>query len=220
MLTGSWPSPAGGEQYALSFDQQRSARVLVIPALFDEANKLRHFTVEVMRRLDAGGVDSILPDLPGTNESLAPLAEQTLTGWRAAVEAAADHFGATHVLTLRGGALLDPGTLSGVHYASVAGASLLRGLIRVQLLSDKEAGLPTTRDDLVARVGTEGAALAGYHLGPAMVQKLGSATAPEGPTIEVKQADIGGPGLWLRAEPAFDPDQADKLAALVLEQVR
>ena len=220
MLTGSWPSPAGGDEFVLSFDQQRKVRVLVIPALFDEANKLRHFTVEVMRRLDAGGVDCMLPDLPGTNESLAPLAEQTLTGWRLAMDAAAKEFGATHVLTLRGGALLAPGTLPGLHYAAVAGASLLRGLIRIQLLINKEAGLSTTREELSARAESGGATLAGYHLGAAMAQELAGASLPEGLATEVKQADIGGGGLWLRAEPAFDPGQADKLAAILLEQVR
>ncbi|MEL1250127.1 hypothetical protein [Aurantiacibacter gilvus] len=219
MLTGSWPSPAGGDEFALSFDQQRDKRVLVIPALFDESNKLRHFTVEVMRRLDTGGVDSMLPDLPGTNESLAPLTEQTVSGWRAAVEAAASHFKATHVLTLRGGTLLDPGTLPGLRYASVGGTALLRGLVRVQLLSDKEADLTTTRDELVARAESQGAQLAGYDLGPAMVRELAEAEAPDGPATEVKQAEMGGAGLWLRAEPAFDADQADALAALMLEQV-
>lgn len=218
MLTCRWPSPAGGEEYALSFDQQRSVRVLVIPALFDEANKLRHFTVEVMRRLDYAGVESMLPDLPGTNESLAPLAEQTLAGWREAMAAAARHFAATHVLTLRGGALLDPGTLPGLRLAAVNGATQLRGLVRIQLLSDKEAGLTTTREALMARANAEGATLAGYRLSAAMVQELEAASAPTSPAIGVTQGELGGPGLWLRAEPAHDAAQADALAALVLEQ--
>lgn len=220
MLTGSWPSPAGGEEYALSFDQQRDKRVLVIPALFDEANKLRRFTVEVLRRLDAGGVDCMLPDVPGTNESLAPLAEQTLNGWRDCIAAGANHFGATHILALRGGALLDPDTLPGVHYASVAGASLLRGLLRVQVLSEKEAGLATTREELAARAEAEGAILAGYNLGATMVRELAEASAPEGRAVKVEQTTLGGAGLWLRAEPAFDAAQADALAARVLEQTR
>ena len=61
----------------------------MLPAWFDEGNKLRHFTVEVMRRLDGAGIDSFLPDLPGCNESLAPLEQQTLESWRTeAAEAA------------------------------------------------------------------------------------------------------------------------------------
>ena len=34
---------------------------------------MRRLTVEVMRRLDAAGIDCFLPDLPGCNESLQPL---------------------------------------------------------------------------------------------------------------------------------------------------
>lgn len=220
MLTGSWPSPAGGEEYALGFDRQRAVRVLVIPALFDESNKLRHFTVEVMRRLDAGGVDCFLPDLPGTNESLAPLAEQTLAGWREAMSSAAKHFRATHVLTLRAGALLDPGDLPGLRHAPLNGTTLMRGLVRVQLLSDKEAGLGTTRDDLIERARSEGATLAGYPFDAAMIRDLETATPPESAAVDVTQGELGGAGLWLRAEPAHDPAQADALAALVLEQVQ
>src|SRR5690606_7125640 len=101
-------SGSGGEGYALAFDHGRSARLLVLPALFDEANKLRHFTVEVMRRLDRAGIDCFLPDLPGCNESLAPLEAQTLTGWREAAGKAANRFAATHALTVRGSALCAP----------------------------------------------------------------------------------------------------------------
>src|SRR5690606_34249762 len=80
-VIAGWPA-ADGEEYALAFDEGREARLLVLPALFDEANKLRRFSAEVMRRLDAAGIDTLLPDLPGCNESLAPLEGQTLAGWR------------------------------------------------------------------------------------------------------------------------------------------
>ena len=89
MITG-WPTPQGREEYAVAFDRGRERRVLVLPAWFDESNKLRRQSIEVMRRLDAAGVDSMLPDLPGCNESEAPLGEQTLEGWRAAAQAAGE----------------------------------------------------------------------------------------------------------------------------------
>src|SRR5690606_13943847 len=102
VIPAVWPCPLpqGGlaDEYALTVDRARPARVLIIPALFDEANRLRRFTVELMRRLDSAGIDSALPDLPGTNESLQPLDAQTGDGWRAATAAAAAHFAATHVL--------------------------------------------------------------------------------------------------------------------------
>ncbi|MGN6498040.1 MAG: hypothetical protein ACTHK5_12010, partial [Tsuneonella sp.] len=80
---------------ALAFDRAREHRLMVLPALFDEANKLRRQTIEVMRRLDLSGIDSMLPDLPGCNESLQSLAIQTPTTWREAMAGAATHFGAT-----------------------------------------------------------------------------------------------------------------------------
>ena len=83
---------------ALAFDQFRRWRLLIVPALFEESNRMRRFTVEVMRRLDNAGVDSFLPDLPGCNESLQLLQDQTPHSWRTAVAAAAVHFRASHVL--------------------------------------------------------------------------------------------------------------------------
>jgi hypothetical protein len=44
-------------------------RLLIVPALFDEGNRMRRLTVEVMRRLAASGIASVLPDLPGLQES-------------------------------------------------------------------------------------------------------------------------------------------------------
>ena len=112
---------ATGEELLVAFDQVRSVRVLVCPAWFDEANKLRRFTVEVMRRLDKAWIDSFLPDLPGCNDSLAPLEVQTLAGWKAGMTSAAHFFRATHVLAIRAGALLAPTHIPGWHYAPQSG---------------------------------------------------------------------------------------------------
>lgn len=218
MLTGLWPSPTGCDEFVLSFDEGRPRRVLVIPALFDEGNKLRHFTVEVMRRLDCSGVDCFLPDLPGTNESLAPLAEQTLAGWRDYLRAAADHFRATHVLAIRAGAVLDPGGLPALHYAGTKGASQVRTMARAQAMAEKETGNPVTREDLLARGQETGVTLAGYQLGAHMVRDLLQADMPT-PTASIGQGELGGGGLWLRAEPAHEPEQANRLAKLVREQL-
>jgi hypothetical protein len=119
----TWNIPAhdggsAGEEMLLAFDRGRTARVLICPAWFDEANKLRRFTVEVMRRLDMAGIDSFLPDLPGCNESLVALRNQTLDGWRSGMMAAANALGATHVLAIRAGSLLAPAGLPGWHYAA------------------------------------------------------------------------------------------------------
>lgn len=217
MIAG-WPAP-DGEEHALAFDRSRERRVLILPALFDEANKLRHFAVEVMRRLDAAGIDSFLPDLPGCNESLAPLEAQTLTGWREAAELAAAHFGATHALTVRGGCLCAP-DLPMWRYAPATGASILRAMLRARVISSKEAGIEETRDRLL-EVGREfGLELAGYRLGAEMIAELEIAETPSGAALaNIAQTELGGAGLWLRAEPDHDPAQAEALARIVAEPV-
>ncbi len=111
-MIASWPYPhadgKSADEYALVFDRSRDARLLILPPLFEEANKLRHLLVEVMRRLDGAGIGSFLPDLPGCNESLQPLAQQTLASWRGAGVAAVAHFRASHVLAVRASAILPP----------------------------------------------------------------------------------------------------------------
>lgn len=213
-----WPCPAPGggtrEELAVVFDRPGDHRVLVLPALFDEANKLRRQTIEVMRRLALSGVAGVLPDLPGCNESTALLAAQSLASWRDAAAAAAAHFSATHVLALRGGALLAPAGLPGWRVAATDGARILRGLVRARTIAAREAGHPERSEDILARARSEGIELAGWHLGAEMVRELESAVAPEGPS-DIPQTDLGGPGLWLRAEPDEAPEQADSLAAIV-----
>lgn len=216
-MIARWPGPEGDE-YTLAFDRGRTARLLVLPPLFDEANKTRHFLTEVMRRLDGAGIDSFLPDMPGCNESLAPLEAQTLTGWRAAAAGAAGHFRVTHVLAVRGGALLAP-ALPGWVYAGVGGASVLRTLFRARVLASREAGINETVERLMEQSRQIGLELAGYHLGPTMISELVGALIPEGLTA-INQGDVGGSGLWLRAEPGFDEAQADALAAILTMGLR
>jgi hypothetical protein len=194
--------------------------VLVCPAWFDEANKLRRLTVEVMRRLDIAGIDSFLPDLPGCNDSLAPLNVQTLEGWQAGMRAAAEAVGATHVLAIRAGALLAPATLPGWNYAPQSGSKLLRSMIRARTVAACEAGRAETAEALLALGRKEGLGLGGWTIGAAMLRALETAepALAEGQG-EIAQAMLGGPGLWLRAEPDEDASQADALAAIIAEHI-
>jgi hypothetical protein len=212
----SWGLGPDDEEYAVAFDQGRERRVLVLPALFDEANKLRHFTVEVMRRLDAAGIDVFLPDLPGCNESPASLEAQSLSAWHRAAEAAAHHFAATEALAIRGGALCTPATLPAWRYAPVTGASILRAMLRARVIASKEAGVDESREALLEQGRESGLELAGYRLGAAMIRELETAEPSGGTALAtIAQADLGGAALWLRAEPDHDPAQADRLAALI-----
>ncbi len=220
MKPAVWPCPSadGGEtaEYALSFDQTRQHRLLVIPALFDEGNKLRRLTVEVMRRLDGAGIDSFLPDLPGTNESRAALKAQTLESWTSAMLAAANHFRATKVLAIRGGGLVLPKVIPGWHYAPVKGASLLRQMLRARILASRELGREESTDGLLQQGKDSGLDLIGYPLGAAMLQQVQAATPPSRAGLtQIDQEQVGGGGLWLRAEPDDSREQADALAAII-----
>ena len=221
---GRWlaPGPDGSksEELIVSFDEGRVLRVLILPAWFDEANRMRRFTVEVMRRLHLSGIDSFLPDLPGCNESLTPLDQQTLAGWRHAAEAAASHVGATHVLTIRAGAMIAPDALPGWHYAPQTGPKLLRAMIRARTIFSREAGKAESSDELMALGRSDGVTLAGWPIGAEMFGELEAADAtPSDRQRVIAQREIGGAGLWLRAEPDEDAAQADALTAIIAAEV-
>jgi len=198
----------------VQFDRRREKRLLVIPALFDEANKLRRLTVEVMRRLDLSGIDSFLPDLAGMNDSLMPLEDQTMTRWKEQAEAAARHFRATCVLSLRGGSLIAPDTLPGWQYAPQTGTKQLRSMLRARTIAGREAGRDETIAALQTQGRSEGIELAGWRIGAEMFSGLESAE-PSQILAPVSQDVVGGTGLWLRAEPDEDPEQADALAGII-----
>lgn len=219
MTPASWPCPLPGgglaEEFALTFDRGRPHRLLIVPALFDEANRLRRLTVDVMRRLDAASIDSFLPDLPGCNESLQPLPDQTPESWRAAAGAAAEHFGATAILAIRGGALVAPGNgLPRWHYAPVKGAAVLRQMLRARIVASREGGTSETQGTLLDRALAEGIELTGHRLGAEFIRQIQTLAPPAGAS-EVGQDMLGGGGLWLRAEPDEDTAQADALAAIL-----
>lgn len=219
-MIANWPCPlpAGGHssEYALCFDRSRNRRLLVLPALFDEANKTRRQTVEVMRRLDGAGVDSFLPDLPGWNESTQPLEDQSLARWREAATAAASHFRATHLLTIRASAILAPAGLKGWRYAAHGGANALRALMRARQIATREAGRDERMDELAELGRSQGVELAGYHIGSQLFADLEAARLPDnGYLADIEQDMLGGSGPWLRAEPDYDAEQADALAALL-----
>ncbi|MCW1428143.1 hypothetical protein [Novosphingobium sp. JCM 18896] len=217
MTPATWPCPtadgARAEEYALCFDSGRAHRLLIVPALFDEANRMRRLTVEVMRRLDGAGIDSMLPDLPGCNESLQPLEAQTPTLWRAAMAEAAAHFRASHVLGIRGGSLLTPTGMQSWHYAPARAPIILRQMIRARILSSREAGVTETYDGLIDQGMESGLNLAGFALSPDFIDEFQHLTGQVSKVIE--QDTIGGGGLWLRADPGEDREQADALAAIL-----
>ncbi|MEM1050727.1 MAG: hypothetical protein AAGI28_01395 [Pseudomonadota bacterium] len=216
----TWQAPLVGDKTSdellISFDRGRKHRLLILPALFDEANKLRRFTMQTIRALDASGVECFLPDLPGCNDSLQPLEQQTLEGWRSVVIAAAEVFQITHVLGIRGGALLSPKDLPAWYYAPQSGAKLLRGMLRARMIASRELGLEETSEQLL-KVGREaGLMLAGWPIGATMLRELEHAKPFKiDQQKTISQKDIGGAGLWLRAEPGEDDAGSESLATII-----
>lgn len=219
-MISTWKAPLANdetsEELLVSFDTGRPVRILILSGWFDEANKLRRFTVEVMRRLDRAGIDSFLPDLPGCHESLAPLEAQTIESWRDAAKTAAFAFNASHVLAIRNGALLAPGSLPGWRYAPQTGPKLLRSMIRARTIASRERGEPETTEALMEQGRGQGLVLGGWRIGQDMFKQLERAELdPHDSQVEITQSTLGGPGLWLRAEPDENPSQADALAAII-----
>jgi hypothetical protein len=110
--------------------------------------------------------------------------------------------------------LLAPPALPGWRYAAISGAGVLRPLLRAGALAAREAGENRTAEQLLEAGSDTGLDLAGYRLGAELVREL-EAAEPAGDLADIAQADIGGGGLWLRAEPDHNPKQADALAAIV-----
>lgn len=216
----AWLAPDHGgksrEEAALVFDQGRDYRLLLIPPLFDEANKFRRQLAEIMYRLDLSGIDCILPDLPGTNESLFKQDDLTLPMLRDAVESACEHFRVTHWFSVRNGALFAPGHLPGWRYAPIAGKNSVRSLLRARSLASQESGTSETMTELQDIAANQGITAAGWSLGSEMYSTLSSEPLPGHDfAIDIDHDTVGGTPLWLRAEPDEDPEQADALAAVL-----
>lgn len=220
--TWSCPLPDGtiSEELVVSHGAGGETRILVVPPLFDEHNKLRRQLVDVMRRFADAEVMTFLPDLPGWNESTAALDQQTLAYWRLAMAAAAQHFDVSHVLAVRSGALLAPEKVTGWLYAPQSGKKLLRAMVRARIISSNEAGHTETSEQIHQTGRDQGLTLAGWHIGAEMFRELESAELPQiDKHRTIDQSCIGGEPLWLRAEPDHDAAQATALANMILESL-
>ena len=199
---------ACGTEWMLVHGSSRP-RVLILGPLLNEMNQTRALLVDLARRLAARGVASALPDLPGTGESLTPLRELGWDDWRRSAAAAADALSAEqgsppHIVSLRGGSLLDDACVAASRwrFAAVSGAALLRPLERVQRL----AGDGQRTGDLVE--------LGGFAMGPELVAAL-RAAEPAQVEGQLRSLAHDRPGLplWRRAEPGADPELAEQLSS-------
>ncbi|MCW0197840.1 hypothetical protein [Sphingopyxis sp.] len=209
-------------QFRLAPAGAHRATVLLVPPLFDEANRLRRTLVLAMRALTADGFAAVLPDLPGQNESLVALEDVDLERWREALaDIAASIVGPVIIAAIRGGALIDHRAKAAAWWrlAPVGGASLLRTMMRARVAADREAGILSSLDSLQEAARTAPLLLAGNALSPAMIAQLGTAEAQ--PVEPLRSVGLGADGiagtpLWLRAEPGEDAAMAAAIAADII----
>lgn len=195
------------------------ATILIVPPLFEEANRMRRTLVLAMRALAADGFAALLPDLPGQNDSLVPSGQVDLVRWRDALAGvAAGVDGPIIVASVRGGALIDDQAKAAAWWrmAPVGGASLLRTLMRARVSADREAGVASSLESLQEQAKAAPLLLAGNLLSPAMIAQLSASEAK--PVEPLRTAGLGADGiagtpLWLRAEPGEDPVMAGAIAA-------
>lgn len=208
-------------EYLLRIDPagQPRATILIVPPLFEEANRLRRTLVLAMRALAAKGFRAVLPDLPGQNDSFVALADVDLARWRDSLaDTAAGIDGPLIVASFRGGALIDHRVEAAAWWrlAPVGGASLLRTLMRSRVSADREAGLTSSLESLQDAAKTAPLLLAGNRLSPAMVAQLGVSEAQAVEplrSVGLGADGIAGTPLWLRAEPGENATMADAIAA-------
>lgn len=195
---------SGGVERLRTQGEQLPVQVLILPALFDEANRMRRFTVQLMAALATRGVGSLLPDLPGTGESPVDLATLGPTHWREAVDSLRAQFPEETRLTatIRGGALLGDTPRADARcwrLSPLTGAAVLRTLDRTVRAGGHEQGYPMAPAFRAALHVAEPS-------GPAHVVRLADDPAPA-------DARLTGPPLWHRAEPGEDLALAEQAAA-------
>ena len=183
----------GFDEACLSFGGESATRVIVIvPPLFDEMNRVRAVLVGAMRGLAGRDVMTLLPDLPGCNESLAAITKQSIASWQRAMSEAAHQLGATHIASIRGGALVAGGiALPQWRLAPVKGASLMKTMLRTRMASDKEAGLGSSIESLMTDANNGPLELSGYRLGAGMLAGL-DAAVPDDTAFEITLGDGAG----------------------------
>ncbi len=206
--TYSW---RGGNELWLRYGINYPLQIIIIEPLFEEKNRCRRLLSSVMRGLANNGIGSVLPDLPGTGESLLDISAVSFDDWQDALKAVVDAIKPEVVASLRGGALLD-------------GAVAAKGCWRFA----PETGARIARD--LRRTRLSGSALyAGHAISDSFLNALESAIpCPLVPLRTLRlESDAGdadtrvaGTPLWRRAEPGDDPELAAKLVADLTDWVK
>ncbi|WP_296611296.1 hypothetical protein [Sphingomonas sp.] len=213
---------AGGREAMIRFGPATGPVVVVVLPLLEEANRTRTFVSGILRRLAARDIAGALPDLPGQGESLVPTENAMLAGWRTALASAATAAAGerpVHILSFRGGALLDHDVKAASRWqlAPAKGEALIRELLR----TSAAAGARIDID--LANYNDEGGpvTIAGNALSRTLLRELNAADCVREGAVRVVRLDtdpavadrkVAGAPLWRQSEPGDDPALADLLA--------
>jgi hypothetical protein len=193
----------GGQELLFRHGNAFSLQIIIIQPLFEESNRCRRLLARMIRGLAANGIGTVLPDLPGTGESLRDISTVAFDDWQDALRMLGDKIKPSLVASIRGGVLLDATIAANGHwrFAPETGARIVRDLRRTQI-----SGSPL---------------YAGHAIGDAFLDRLENATPPLIAPLRtlrlesdagVADAHVAGTPLWRRAEPG---DDAALAAALV-----
>lgn len=211
----------GGREAMLRFGRDDGPIVVVALPLWEEANRTRALAAAMLRRLADRGIGGVLPDWPGTGDSLVATADLRLPDLCAAHRALLDGLGAErcHAVGIRSGALIDGGgaVASRWHLAPSTGPELLRDLGRLHAAAGGTAPLAGP------------ATVAGNRISAAMLADL-AAPPPSADRVPLRTirlahdprpADRHYPGsaLWRRAEPGNDAVLAGLLATDIADWI-
>jgi hypothetical protein len=214
----------GGREALLRFGPAGAPVVVIALPPFEEANRLRALAVTVARRLADHGVAAVLPDLPGTGESLVDIAATRLPDWREAFAAASAATGAVRVCaSFRAGALFDcdDGAIGHWRLSPQDGPRLVRELIRTRIAGLREDGRDASTATLTETARADGIELSGHWLTPALFGDLEHAAPPPPHRLRTVRLDgdaqpadhrLPAAPLWRRAEPDNNPELAQQLA--------
>jgi hypothetical protein len=202
---------SGGREAMLRLGPDAGPIVIAALPLFEEANRTRQFLVTILRELADHGIGSVLPDLPGTGESIVVTGEARLRDQRKAYTDLSQRLGRnTYGISIRSGALFDTdAALAGRWQLSPqSGEDLLRELDRTRATSrsapasETEYAGNTLSREMLADLH-DAKPYAGAR--PLRVVRLES---------DPRDADVkyAAPPLWRRSEPDNDITLASLLA--------
>ena len=178
-------------------------------------NRTRRLMTLAGQLLAARGIPSLLPDLPGTGDSLLPFRDATWEGWLDALRAASAHLSdqgyATRIVGIRLGGLLAADALAQGLAADALflldpiedGRMHMRHWLRIRSAASLEIGPRITLTYLQTQLDSGNAVeVAGYEMSPQLVNhistlKLG-ALLDSVPGIPVDRLDLVAPGAEAR----------------------